>query len=152
MATINHEYPVVATWTGGREGGGTVRAVHSGVENAVNVPPEFQGPGGGTNPEELLASAIAACYTMTLGIIAANRKLPVKNIETSAVGVVEQNGPQFTYRSFTIKPVISMEGEPTLEQIKLTEEMAHKADGYCIITNAVRGKLEITVEPTIVKG
>lgn len=152
MATINHEYPVVATWTGGRDGTGTVRAVNSGVENPINVPVEYQGPGGGTNPEELLASAIAACYTMTLGIIVANRKLPVKTIETSAVGLVEQNGPQFTYRAVTIKPVISMEGEPTLEQLKLTEDMAHKADGYCIITNAVRGKLEITVEPRIVRG
>jgi peroxiredoxin-like protein len=152
MATINHEYPVVATWTGGREGSGAVRAVHSGAENAVNVPPEFQGPGGGTNPEELLASAIAACYSMTLGIIAANRKLPVKSIETTAVGVVEQNGPQFTYKSITIKPIIAMEGEPTFDQLKLVEEVAHKADGYCIITNAVRGKVEINVEPTIVKG
>jgi peroxiredoxin-like protein len=152
MATINHEYPAVATWTGGREGGGTVRAEHSGVENPINVPVEFQGPGGGTNPEELLVSAIVACYTMTLGIILANRKLPVKSIETAAVGLVEQNGPQFTYKAVTIKPVIAMEGEPTLEQLKLTEDMAHKADGYCIITNAVRGKVEITVEPKIVKG
>ena len=61
-------------------------------------------------------------------------------------------GPQFIYKAITLKPVIAMDGEPTLEQLKLTEEMAHKADGYCIITNAVRGKLEITVEPKIVKG
>ena len=152
MATINHEYPVVATWTGGRDGGGTVRAEHSGVENPIKVPVEFQGPGGGTNPEELLASAIASCYTITLGIIAANRKLPIKSIETTAVGMVEQNGPQFTYKAVKIKPVITMEGEPTLEELKLTEDMAHKADGYCIITNAVRGKLDISVEPKIVKG
>lgn len=129
-----------------------MRAEHSGVENPVNVPVEFQGPGGGTNPEELLTSAIAACYTMTLAIIVANRKLPVKSIETNAVAVVEQTGPQFTYKAVTIKPMIAMEGEPTLEQLKLTEDMAHKADGYCIITNAVRGKVEITVEPKIVKG
>ena len=152
MATIDHQYPVVATWIGGREGSGTVRADHSGIENPISVPVEFQGAGGGTNPEELLASAIASCYTITLGIIAANRKLPVKSIETTAVGIVEENGPQLAYKAVTVKPVIAMEGEPTLEQLKLTEEMAHKADGYCIITNAVRGKVEITVEPRIVKG
>jgi peroxiredoxin-like protein len=152
MATINHKYPVVAEWIGGKDGEGKVLAKHSGAENAIKVPVEFGGPGGGTNPEELLTSAIAACYTITFGIIASNRKLPVKNVETTAVGVVEQNGPQFVYKAITLKPVISMEGEPTLEQLKMTEEMAHKADGYCIITNAVRGKVEINVEPTIVKG
>jgi organic hydroperoxide reductase OsmC/OhrA len=45
-----------------------------------------------------------------------------------------------------------MEGEPTFEELKQAEEMAHKADGYCIITNAVRGKVDINVEPTIAKG
>ncbi len=34
----------------------------------------------------------------------------------------------------------------------MAQEMAHKADLYCIITNAVRGKVEISVEPTVVRG
>jgi peroxiredoxin-like protein len=152
MATINHEYPVNVTWTGGRDGQGTVKSLNSGTELSINVPPEFQGPGGGTNPEEILTDAIAACYTITLGIVLSNRKLPVKHIETTATGVVEQNGASFTYKSITVKPVIYMEGEPTFEELKQAEEMAHKADGYCIITNAVRGKVDINVEPTIAKG
>ncbi len=152
MATINHEYVTKVVWTGGRDGDGTATAKGSGVEIPINVPVEFQGKGGGTNPEELLTSAIASCYTITFGIIAANRKLPVKSVETTATGTVEQNGAAFTYKSITIKPVILMDGEPTFEQLKQAEEIAHKADGYCIITNAVRGKVEISVEPTIAKG
>lgn len=152
MPIINHEYFAKVVWSGGRDGDGAVKALGSGVEVPINVPKEFQGKGGGTNPEELLTSAIAACYSITFGIIAANRKLPVKSVETTATGVVEQNGASFVYKSIAIKPVIYMEGEPTVEQLKQAEEIAHKADGYCIITNAVRGKVEISVEPTIAKG
>jgi len=147
-----HEYPVHVEWHGGREGGGKVTAEHSGTSNSISVPKEFQGPGNGTNPEELLSSSIAACYTMTFGIIAQNRKIPIKSISTQAIGQVEQNGAQFTYTAMTIRPTITLESGATEDQAKLAEDMAHKADLYCIITNAVRDKVKIEVEPNIVRS
>lgn len=147
-----HDYPVSVQWTGGRDGKGTVSSKHSGTQIAIAVPPEFQGPGGGASPEELLSSAIASCYTITFGIIAANRKIPVRSISVEAVGQVEQSGAQFTFKSITVRPSIVLEAEATEEQMKIAEDMSHKADLYCIITNAVRGKVEIVVEPTITKG
>jgi peroxiredoxin-like protein len=151
MASV-HEYPVSVEWTGGRDGGGKVTAGNSGASNTISVPAEFNGPGNGTNPEELLASSIAACYTMTFGIIAQNRKLPVAKIETEAVGHVEQNGAQFTYTGMTIRPRITLEAGATPEQAALAEDMAHKADLYCIITNAVREKVKIEVQPEIIQS
>ena len=152
MSAQIHEYPVSVQWTGGRDGKGAVTANHSGTKIDVAVPVEFQGVGGGTNPEELLTSAIAACYTMTFGIIAANRKIPVTNLQVEAVGQVEQAGAQFTYTSITVSPRITLEAGATDDQVKIAEDMAHKADLYCIITNAVRGKVEIKVEPTVSRG
>ncbi len=150
MATV-HEYPVAVDWTGGRGGHGQVSMQHSGAGVKIAVPPEFQGPGGGTSPEELLTSAIASCYSLTFGIIAENRKLPVKRLTAQAVGEVEQAGAQFTYTKITIRPEIVIEASATDDQIALTEDMAHKADLYCIITNAVRGKVNIAVEPKLVR-
>ncbi|MFI5386723.1 MAG: OsmC family protein, partial [Fimbriimonadales bacterium] len=98
MPTL-HDYPVTVEWTGGRDGKGRVSAKHSGSSLAIAVPPEFQGPGGGSSPEELLTSAIASCYTITFGIIAANRKVPVQGLHVEATGEVEQNGPSFKYIS-----------------------------------------------------
>jgi len=144
-----HEYPVDVAWTGGRMGGGHVVPGHSKTKLNIAVGEEFQGPGGGTTPEELMTSAIACCYTMTFGIIAENRKIPVKGITVQALGEVEQNGPQFTYKKITVKPHIVLEAGATDDQKKIAEDMAHKADSYCIITNAVRGKVEIIVEPVI---
>lgn len=148
----NHPYPVHVSWQGGREGRGNAKAEQSGTNFSIAVPEEFQGVGGGTNPEEMLTSAIAACYTMTFGIIAANRKIPVSGIEVDAVGEVEQNGATFTYKSVVVRPTITLDSAATPEHEALATDMAHKADLYCIITNAVRDKVAITIEPTIVKG
>jgi len=59
---------------------------------------------------------------------------------------------QFTYRSVVIRPRITLEASATDEQAQLAEEMAHKADLYCIITNSLRGKVDIKVEPQILRG
>lgn len=147
-----HEYPVTVAWTGGREGSGTVESGRFDNHFTISVPPEFQGPGVGTNPEELLTSAIGACYSMTFGIIAANRKLPVVSVRANVRGEVEQAGAQFTYTRCTIQPTITLAAEATDEQMHQAEEMAHKADLYCIITNAVRDKVDIEVKPTIVRA
>lgn len=147
-----HEYPVSVQWTGGRDGSGSVDSQNSSTKIDVAVPPEFQGPGGGACPEELLTSAVAACYTMTFGIIAQNRKIPVQSVAVDAVGEVEQAGAQFTFKKITIKPTIVLASDATDEQLKIAEDMSHKADLYCIITNAVRGKVEIAVESSVSKG
>jgi len=146
---VFHEYPVTIGWKGGRDGLGSATVGNSGTEFRLAVPPEFQGPGGATNPEEMLATAIASCYSITFGIIAANRKLPVESIKVSAVGVVEQQGMSFAFKQITIRPEITLTADATEAQITATLENAIKADAYCIITNAVRGKVEVIIEPTI---
>ncbi|MCH7945480.1 MAG: OsmC family protein [Armatimonadetes bacterium] len=146
-----HEYPVKVEWQGGRGGSGNVSSERTGVSAALGVPKEFGGAGNGTNPEELLTDAVAACYSMTFGIIAENRKIPVTGLEVVAVGEVEENGPQFTYRKVTVSPKITLAAGATDEQAELALDMAHKADSYCIITNAIRGKVTIEVVPEIIR-
>ena len=146
-----HPYRVSVEWAGAREGSGKTKGEGSGLEFPLAAPVEFGGSGNGTNPEELLAAAVASCYTITFGIIAGNRKLPVESIRATAVGEVEQAGMQFTYKTITIKPEIKLSAGATDDDLKAAEDMAHKADLYCIITNAVRDKVAITVEPQITR-
>ena len=147
-----HHYPVTVNWNGGRSGAGTVQGDRSGTSTVLSVPEEFGGPGTGTNPEELLTEAVAACYSITFGIIADTRKLPLLGIKTQAVGEVDAEGASFTYKRITLRPTITLGADATDEHEKIAHDMAHKADLYCIITNAIRGKVDITVEPTVVKG
>ncbi len=147
-----HEYAVAVEWTGGRDGAGKVTGREQGINAALSTPPEFGGKGEGTNPEELLTAAVAGCYSITFGIIASNRKLPITNFHADAVGEVEENGPSFTYKKITVRPTITLSADATDDQIKAAEDMAHKADSYCIITNAIRGRVEIEVEPTVTRA
>jgi peroxiredoxin-like protein len=151
MPTL-HEYPVSLEWEGGLGGHGSAVTEGSGTKFEIAVPHEYQGTGKGTNPEELLSTAITACYTMTFGIIAANRKLPVDTIAVTSTGVVEQNGPSLVYKSITVRPSIKLAADATDDHLALAKDMAHKADAYCIVTNAVRGKVEVVIEPTVTRG
>ncbi len=146
-----HQYTVDVEWTGGREGHGSVTAETSGTTIAIAVPPEFQGPGGASNPEELLTSAVAGCYTITFGIISANRKLPVTHLEVKAVGTVEQNGASLVYTQIKVMPKITVASDASDAQVTAITDMAHKADNYCIITNAIRGKVEVLIEPEVIR-
>ena len=146
------EYPVQVDWNGGRTGSGKVHLQRSDVQFGVSVPVEFQGPGIGTNPEELLASAIVSCYCITFGIIATNRKLPVEHILVDAIGVVEQNGATFTYREVTIKPKITVFPSADEVAVQNVYEMAIRTDQYCIVGNAVRDKVLIKIEPEVCRS
>lgn len=150
MAT--HEYPVTVQWKGGRDGEGFAAPQRSGSKFTLGVPEEFGGNGGGTNPEELLTSAVASCYTLTFGIIAANRKLPVESLNVEAVGEVEQNGTSFVYTKVTLRPKIVLAAGASDADVTSATEMAMKADHYCLITNAVRDKVQVHVEPDVKIG
>ena len=147
-----HEYPVTVGWSGGRKGSGKATDENNSVSVPIAVGTEFNGAGGGTNPEELLAMAVGSCYLMTFGIIAENRKIPVTEMSLKVVGEVEENGPQFTYKKISLKARIKLADGTGDAQVKLAEEMAHKADSYCLITNAVRDKVLIEVTPEELVG
>lgn len=147
MAT--HHYPVNVEWKGGREGSGKLKAEISGSALPIAVGKEFQGTGEGTNPEELLTSAVAACYSITFGILAANRKVPVESFSVRAVGEVEQNGNSLVFTKLVLHPKIVLAEGADEAAYKLAEDLAHKAETYCIISNAIRDKVSVSVEPDI---
>ena len=144
-----HDYVANVQWQGGRSGSGRLELPESGESLPLAVPPEFNGPGGATSPEELLTSAVCACYSITLGIVAENRKLPIESMAVEATGKVEQNGASFVYKSIVIRPRIKLGAGATEAHEEQARDLAMKADHYCIVTNAVRDKVTVTVEPAI---
>ena len=150
MPTLTHRYPVTVHWRGGRAGHGELTTGRTGVAVPLSVPPEFGGAEAPrTNPEELLTSSVAGCYSITLGIIADHRKLPVVGIATTAEGEVDQNGATFTFARLTLRPRITLAASATDTQLAQARELAVRADAYCIVTNAVREKVQVRVEPLV---
>src|SRR5829696_3971443 len=80
MATRNGS----AEWQGDLQGGGGALAVGDGVfEGAYSFSSRFE-EGEGTNPEELIAAAHAACYSMALSNILAEHGHAPRSVKTTA--------------------------------------------------------------------
>lgn len=151
--TTTHHYPVSVNWTGGRGGSGTLTTGRTGLDLPLSVPPEFGGAEAArTNPEELLTSAIAGCYSITFGIIADHRKLPVLGVQTEAEGEVDQSGATFTFARIVIRPRITLAADASDTQLGTARDLALRADAYCIVSNAVREKVQVRIEPEIVRA
>src|ERR1700751_880894 len=82
-----------AVWKGGlQDGKGTVS---TGAGALSNGPYNFKmrfGDEKGTNPEELIAAAHAACFSMALSLFMANEGLTPESIDTTADVTFEKVG------------------------------------------------------------
>jgi osmotically inducible protein OsmC len=89
-----------AVWKGGlKDGTGTVS---TGTGTLSDVPYTFKmrfENEKGTNPEELVAAAHAACYSMALSLFMANEGLTPENIETTATVSFENVNGAWTVTS-----------------------------------------------------
>jgi len=98
-----------AVWKGGiKEGGGTV-STESGV--LTDVPYSFAkrfGDDKGTNPEELIGAAHAACYSMALSGALGAAGMTADAIDTSAAVTVEkvEGGFEITSVHLTVRATI----------------------------------------------
>ena len=79
-------YVASAISKGGRMG--HVRSESGFVDQDVAIPTELGGPGGATNPEELLAAGWATCFMSALGLLCAKREIDTSEATVTAnVGV-----------------------------------------------------------------
>src|SRR5712692_7098012 len=89
-----------AVWRGGlKDGRGTV-STESGVLAGVpyNFSKRFENEPG-TNPEELIAAAHAACFSMALSLFLGDAGMTAESIETTATVSMDQVGGGFAITS-----------------------------------------------------
>jgi lipoyl-dependent peroxiredoxin len=75
------EAAATVSWRGW---GGEVSGESGKLKASTATQVELGGPGQATNPEELLAAALANCYTSTITAHARARKIGLDSIETKA--------------------------------------------------------------------
>lgn len=94
------------TWSGGRLSRGLVEA--GGEIFQFSVPAPMGGQGVGTNPEELLLSAVGSCYTATLAAILDAGQLPAAALEVRVDGSVsDYPGPAARVSAITVNPTFA---------------------------------------------
>jgi peroxiredoxin-like protein len=140
-------FTLQGSWSGGRLGVGTVAT--GGLTAQVSIPAEMGGPGVGTNPDELLLAAAANCYLITLASVLDNRRLPVRRLTLASEGEVEREGGRLTYRRIVHRPLIELDGELSEEARETALLGAERAEKACMISQAVRGNVEVAVEAKV---
>jgi peroxiredoxin-like protein len=141
---------VNGTWKGNRNGVGKITSEH-GLNLQVSVPKELDGPGIGSNPEELLISASNNCYMITLAAMLSNRKIDVEKLEVVSEGVVESIDGKLHFKEIIHNPVIYISKDSEVSEEKLSQ-LAQRAEKACFISQTLRNNVEFTINPKIIKG
>ena len=139
-----------AVWTGSlKEGKGTISTATGVLNNAnYSFATRFEGATSGTTPEELIAAAHAACFTMALSnILSAAGHLP-ESLRTDARVQLR-----------------NIDGVPTLARINLDTEgrvpgiverqfqaHAEEAKRVCPVSRALAGIPEIVLTAKLAEG
>ena len=112
----------------------------------VSIPKEMDGPGIGTNPDEMLLGAAATCYIITLAAMLERSKIAKHALDMESTAIVDVTNGVFTYKKIIHRPVIVIENE---NDRAMTEKLAKKAETSCMISRAIQGNVELQLEPTI---
>jgi len=134
------------TWRGSLlEGSGAIESTTSGAIGELGVTWKARSEddhGGLTSPEELLAAAHAACFSMALSAGLARADTPADELHTSAT-VTFQPGEGITRIALTVEGRV-----PGIDGVAF-EEAALAAKENCPVSKALAGVPEISLEATL---
>ena len=131
----------------GLEPGSPMEIIQRRYKRLIMVwhPYRFQNEEGklGTNPEELIAAAHAACFNMQLAFMLAGAGFPADELNTEATVTIEQVGAGFAITNITL----DLKGKVTGMSPEKFNEIAHAAKVACPVSNALRAT-DITLNIT----
>jgi len=134
-----------AKWEGGlKDGRGSFKGA-TGLNGQYNFSSRFES-GAGSNPEELLAAAEAACYSMALSAGLEKNGTPARSVDTTAQCTVEKAGEGFKITKMHLEVRASV---PNIDDAKFQAIASATKDG-CPVSQALAGIPDIQVKATLV--
>ena len=128
-----------ATWTGDlRNGKGSFTAESGAVGGEFSFGTRF-GDVSGTNPEELLAAADAACFSMALSGALQKAGMTPEKIETKAACTIEKVGDAFKITRIQLDVVARVPGMDR----DAFKDAAEATKTTCPVSVALLGNVEI---------
>jgi len=129
-----------AVWKGSlKEGGGTI-STETGVLN--NAPYGFKArfeDGPGTNPEELIAAAHAACFSMALSVGLGSAGFTADSIQTEAAVRLEKVGDGF---AITHSDLVCVAKIPKIDD-KTFQQIAEQTKSGCPVSKVLNAKISL---------
>ena len=136
------------TWTGPlATGSGTITEVTSGAFGGLPVswPARTEEPDGKTSPEELIAAAHAACFSMSLSGKLARNNTPGERLEVSATVTFDKTeaGWSIASSALTVTGVV-----PGIDA-ETFRSLAEAAKDGCPVSSALKGNVALSIEATL---
>lgn len=145
-----HQFFLKANWPGLRNDVGEIAS--GNLKTKVSIPPEMDGPGIGTNPDEMLLGAAATCYIITLAAMMERSGLEKQALTMDSEGIVDVTKGVITYKKIIHRPHIILTMYATEKDRILALKLAKKAESSCMISRAVQGNVEIQLEAIVEIG
>src|SRR5579859_7406038 len=129
-----------AKWRGGIKDGKGAISTKSGAlsEYPYGFASRFEGKPG-SNPEELIGAAHAACFTMALSLILGEAKLTAEQMETKADVTLEKVGDGFAITSVHLALSAKVPGATDAT----FQELAGKAKAGCPVSKLLNTKISL---------
>ena len=131
-----------ARWEGGLKGGkGTFKGESGAIGGQYSYSSRFE-EGVGSNPEELLAAAEAACFSMAFAGDLEKNGTPSTSIETTAACTVgPKEGGGFSIKTIALDTVAV---GPGIDDAKF-QEIAQGTLKGCPVSRAFQGNVDLSV-------
>lgn len=135
-----------ATWEGGiKSGKGSFKGESGAIGGAYSFGSRFESEKG-SNPEELLAAAEAACFSMALSGWLERNGTPATRIDTDAACTVEPDTEGFKISTIKLDLRVSA---PGLDDAKF-QEIAVATKNSCPVSKAFAGNVDIQLDAKLV--
>ena len=140
-----HVFNTSLAWKGNRTGKFT-REDRPPLEGAT--PPEFGGPAGLWNPEELFVGSYELCLMTTLLAIAERFRFDISGYESRAEGVIEKGEKYFRFTRVSVTATVRVPPGVDVEKVEKAVEVTKKA---CFISNSLSCDADFMVD-VVVEG
>lgn len=130
-----------AEWTGTLRAGSGRFDAESGLGGEYSFPSRFES-GTGSNPEELLAAAHAACYSMALSLGLEKAGATPERVHTDASCTIEQQGGGFR---ITTMRLVTRARATGIDAAKF-QQVAEETKMGCPVSGALANNLEIQLD------
>ncbi|WP_191562474.1 OsmC family protein [Metabacillus idriensis] len=144
-----HSFHLKAHWPDLRNGIGVIES--GNLKTQVSIPPEMEGPGIGTNPDEMLLGAAATCYIITLAAMMERSRLEKEDLTMESEGIVDVTNGVITYKKIIHHPSIVLKSTATEKEEQLALKLAERAESSCMISRALKGNVEIALDVRLSK-
>ena len=135
-----------AVWEGGlKTGKGSFKGEGGSIGGQYNFSSRFES-GSGSNPEELLAAAEAACFSMALGAGLEKNGTPATRIETTAACTVQPVPGGFGITTMKLNVQAKV---PSIDKNKF-DQIAQETKEGCPVSRALKGNVDIQLEARLV--